>query len=118
MIDYIFYSRHLMRAVGMFGPLDAEWIKSNRIVGFPHPHVPSDHLPLMVELELFSPNQNNSNNNNSTILTSISNNLNLRPNQHHSHHTNNGNSNGNNYRKKFSFSISSRSFPCSNMGRS
>lgn len=54
MIDYIFYSRQLMRTVGILGPLDMDWIKSNRIVGFPHPHVPSDHLPLMVELELFN----------------------------------------------------------------
>jgi hypothetical protein len=60
MIDYIFYSRQLLRTVGLLGPLDAEWIKSNKVVGFPHPHVPSDHLPLMVELEL---TYNNSNNN-------------------------------------------------------
>jgi hypothetical protein len=59
MIDYIFYSRQLLRTVGLLGPLDSDWIKSNRIVGFPHPHVPSDHLPLMVELELVS-NSNNS----------------------------------------------------------
>ena len=58
MIDYIFFSRQVMRTVGILGPLDMDWIKSNRIVGFPHPHVPSDHLPLMVELELFS-NQGN-----------------------------------------------------------
>lgn len=57
MIDYIFYSRQLMRTVGLLGPLDMDWIKSNRIVGFPHPHVPSDHLPLMVELELITNNQ-------------------------------------------------------------
>ena len=63
MIDYIFFSRNLMRAVGLLGPLDAEWIKANRIVGFPHPHVPSDHLPLMVELELINSNSNYSVNN-------------------------------------------------------
>jgi len=56
MIDYIFYSRQLMRTVGILGPLDMDWIKSNRVVGFPHPHVPSDHLPLMIELELFTNN--------------------------------------------------------------
>ena len=43
-----------MRALGLLGQLDPEWIKNNKIVGFPHPHVPSDHLPLIVELELFS----------------------------------------------------------------
>lgn len=56
MIDYIFYSRQLMRTVGILGPLDMDWIKNNRVVGFPHPHVPSDHLPLMIELELFTNN--------------------------------------------------------------
>ena len=42
-----------MRAIGLLGPLDPEWMKTNKIIGFPHPHVPSDHLPLIVELELF-----------------------------------------------------------------
>ena len=52
-----------MRTVGLLGPLDMDWIKSNRIVGFPHPHVPSDHLPLMVELELFTSSLANQHNN-------------------------------------------------------
>lgn len=64
MIDYIFYSRQQMRTVGLLGPLDMDWIKSNRVVGFPHPHVPSDHLPLMVELELFTNSSNGQHNNN------------------------------------------------------
>lgn len=117
MIDYIFFSRQLMRTVGLLGPLDVDWIKSNRIVGFPHPHVPSDHLPLMVELELFNPNHNQNNNNNlyngsnnnslqqqqqqQQNFNFSSNNLNLRPNnqhQHHQqqqHHHSNGNGNSN-----------------------
>lgn len=53
-----------MRTVGLLGPLDMDWIKSNRIVGFPHPHVPSDHLPLMVELELFTSSSTGQHNNN------------------------------------------------------
>lgn len=53
MIDYIFYSRNSMRALGLLGQLDPDWIRSNKILGFPHIHVPSDHLPLIVELELF-----------------------------------------------------------------
>jgi len=90
MIDYIFYSRQLMRTVGILGPLDIDWIKSNRIVGFPHPHVPSDHLPLMVELELFTNNiQSNLVSQNqqhmSHFQTSSSAN-NLRSNQHSQHH--------------------------------
>ena len=54
MIDYIFFSRNLMRTLGFLGALDSDWIKTNRIVGFPHPHIASDHLPLIVELELFN----------------------------------------------------------------
>lgn len=91
MIDYIFFSRQVMRTVGILGPLDMDWIKSNRIVGFPHPHVPSDHLPLMVELELFSnqgtPNQQQQNHMSHFHSSSSAN---LRPNQltqhHNSHH--------------------------------
>lgn len=94
MIDYIFFSRQLMRTVGLLGPLDIDWIKSNRIVGFPHPHVPSDHLPLMVELELFTnqtgqhqqPNIGSQNQQHmSHFQTSLSGN-NLRTNQHSQHH--------------------------------
>lgn len=98
MIDYIFYSRNLMRTVGLLGPMDMDWIKANKIVGFPHPHVPSDHLPLMVELELLSPNFTNSNQNNSYMSSSnhsssyhsslSSSNLN-RSNSQHSHSNNN-----------------------------
>jgi hypothetical protein len=92
MIDYIFYSRHLLRTVGLLGPLDAEWIKSNKIVGFPHPHVPSDHLPLMVELELYNSGANNNTNNNT------SGGYNNRAGQqlHSQHHLNSNNGNGGN----------------------
>lgn len=100
MIDYIFFSRNLMRTVGLLGPLDIDWIKSNKIVGFPHPHVPSDHLPLMVELELINTNQNNNQNNfgSSSHYQSTSLNNNNRSNQqqqqHHSqHHSNSSNNN-------------------------
>lgn len=53
-IDYIFYSREFMRPLGLLGPLDQEWFKENRVLGCPHPHIPSDHLPLLVEFELQS----------------------------------------------------------------
>jgi CCR4-NOT transcription complex subunit 6 len=96
MIDYIFYSRNLMRTVGLLGPLDQDWIKSNRIVGFPHPHVPSDHLPLMVELELFNPNMNNSNSmfsNSFNYQSSSSSNVRTNQSQsHHGHHGHHGSS--------------------------
>jgi len=41
-----------MRVLGVLGPVDPEWLESNRIVGFPHPNVPSDHFSLLVQFEL------------------------------------------------------------------
>ena len=52
MIDYIFYSRDVMRPLGVLGQMDMEWFRENKVKGCPHPHVPSDHLPLLVEIEL------------------------------------------------------------------
>ncbi|XP_014233843.1 CCR4-NOT transcription complex subunit 6-like isoform X2 [Trichogramma pretiosum] len=51
-IDYIFYSKQSMVPLGLLGPLSAEWFKEHKIVGCPHPHVPSDHFPLLVEIEM------------------------------------------------------------------
>lgn len=58
-IDYIFYSRSLLNTLGLLGPLDPEWLKENKIVGCPHPHVPSDHFPLLVEFEMVQSRENN-----------------------------------------------------------
>ena len=51
-IDYVFFSSELMRVLGVLGPLDPEWLQSNKIVGCPQPNVPSDHFSLLVEFEL------------------------------------------------------------------
>ncbi|GLH15996.1 Leucine-rich repeat protein soc-2 homolog [Gryllus bimaculatus] len=51
-IDYIFYSKNSMTPLGLLGPLAPEWLRENKVVGCPHPHVPSDHFPLLVELEM------------------------------------------------------------------
>ena len=51
-IDYVFYSKQHMSVMGLLGPLDQEWLKENKVVGFPHPFVPSDHFSLLVEMEL------------------------------------------------------------------
>ncbi|XP_021915890.1 CCR4-NOT transcription complex subunit 6-like [Zootermopsis nevadensis] len=51
-IDYIFYSKQSMTPLGLLGPLATEWLRENKVVGCPHPHVPSDHFPLLVELEM------------------------------------------------------------------
>ncbi|CAE1176032.1 CNOT6 [Acanthosepion pharaonis] len=81
-IDYIFYSREHMNLLGLLGPLDEEWFRENKVAGCPHPHIPSDHFSLFVELEMPYPihngrgcvvntatttNNNNNNNNNNNL---------------------------------------------------
>lgn len=51
-IDYIFYAKQAMVPLGLLGPVSSEWLRENKVVGCPHPHIPSDHFPLLVELEL------------------------------------------------------------------
>nr|CAG4635461.1 EOG090X06K5 [Artemia franciscana] len=62
MIDYIFYSRASMHPLGLLGGIDTEWFRENKILGCPHPHIPSDHFPLLVEFEMDSSNQSGINN--------------------------------------------------------
>uniref|UniRef100_A0A914CJR2 poly(A)-specific ribonuclease n=1 Tax=Acrobeloides nanus TaxID=290746 RepID=A0A914CJR2_9BILA len=49
MIDYIFATQQSLARLGILGALDMSWIQSNKIIGFPHPHVPSDHVPIMAQ---------------------------------------------------------------------
>lgn len=51
-IDYTLYSETCMSPLGLLGPVDPEWLRVNKVVGCPHPHVPSDHFPLLVEYEM------------------------------------------------------------------
>lgn len=51
-IDYIFYSKQGMTPLGLLGPVSQEWLTTNKVLGCPHPHVPSDHFPLLAELEM------------------------------------------------------------------
>jgi CCR4-NOT transcription complex subunit 6 len=51
-IDYIFYGQDMMRPLGVLGSLDWSWFEQNRVYGCPHPSIPSDHLPLLVQFEL------------------------------------------------------------------
>merc|ERR1711981_716926 len=39
-----------MKPTGFLGPVDSQWLKENKVVGCPHPQVPSDHFSLLVEL--------------------------------------------------------------------
>jgi len=52
MIDYIFYPRQSMKPLGFLGPIDAAWLKENKVIGCPHPHLNSDHFSLLVELAM------------------------------------------------------------------
>lgn len=59
-IDYIFYSNESLQLLGLLGPLDKNWLKANQIRTLPQPHVPSDHLPLLVKFRLNQPSSSNS----------------------------------------------------------
>ncbi|CAH2040750.1 unnamed protein product, partial [Iphiclides podalirius] len=60
-IDYIFYSKQSMTPLGLLGPLSQDWFREHKVVGCPHPHIPSDHFPLLVELEMCPSAGGNSN---------------------------------------------------------
>lgn len=51
-IDYIFHTTGFLHVRQALGQPDPKWLKDNKIVGFPHPHFPSDHIPLGVDFEL------------------------------------------------------------------
>ncbi|KAB7498496.1 CCR4-NOT transcription complex subunit 6-like [Armadillidium nasatum] len=40
-IDYIFHSVNGIRTLGVLGPIDPEWFTNHKVVGCPHPHIPS-----------------------------------------------------------------------------
>jgi len=40
-IDYIFFSKPNMTPLGLLGPLDPNWLQEHKIVGAPHPVIPS-----------------------------------------------------------------------------
>jgi len=35
-----------MTPLGLLGPLAPEWFKDNKVLGCPHPHIPSGKYPL------------------------------------------------------------------------
>uniref|UniRef100_A0A0K0DBA4 Endo/exonuclease/phosphatase domain-containing protein n=1 Tax=Angiostrongylus cantonensis TaxID=6313 RepID=A0A0K0DBA4_ANGCA len=49
MIDYIFSTPQSLARLGFLGAFDSSWVAQNKIIGFPHPHVPSDHIPIMAQ---------------------------------------------------------------------
>ncbi|VDM47289.1 unnamed protein product [Toxocara canis] len=56
MIDHMFFTPQSLLRLGLLGPLDDAWIRDNNIFGFPHPHIPSDHIPIMAQFALISNN--------------------------------------------------------------
>uniref|UniRef100_T1IXS6 poly(A)-specific ribonuclease n=1 Tax=Strigamia maritima TaxID=126957 RepID=T1IXS6_STRMM len=54
-IDYVFYTKQYMNPLGLLGCLDHEWFREHKVIGCPHPHIPSDHFSLLVEFEMFVP---------------------------------------------------------------
>ena len=53
-IDYIYFTSDLLVPVGVLGSVSQQYIKENKIIGWPHPHFPSDHQSLLVEFEALS----------------------------------------------------------------
>lgn len=41
-----------MRSLGVLGPIDINWFQDNRVIGCPNQNIPSDHFPLLVEIEM------------------------------------------------------------------
>lgn len=33
-----------MTPLGLLGPLAADWLKDNKVIGCPHPHIPSGNV--------------------------------------------------------------------------
>ena len=54
-LDYIFYTKDEFVPLGELGPVDYEYLKKNKVIGFPHPHFPSDHICLVVEFDFHIP---------------------------------------------------------------
>lgn len=55
LIDYIFATPQSLARLGVLGPLDTTWVHQNKFVGFPQPHVPSDHIPIMAQFAVIPP---------------------------------------------------------------
>jgi len=52
-IDYLYYSYNSVSPLGLLSSVDPEYIRANKITGWPHPHFPSDHQGLLVEFEVY-----------------------------------------------------------------
>eukprot|EP00116_Pleurobrachia_bachei_P003990 sb/3464252/ len=55
-LDHILHSKDSLRTVGVLGGIDEDWMIRNKVTGCPNVHYPSDHLPIIAELELTNSN--------------------------------------------------------------
>ncbi|KAI9137825.1 Endonuclease/exonuclease/phosphatase [Paraphysoderma sedebokerense] len=61
-IDYIWYTNNTMNVIGLLGGIDKSY--TDKCVGFPNAHFPSDHIPILAEFRVTPPSQQNGNNKN------------------------------------------------------
>ncbi|XP_046845773.1 CCR4-NOT transcription complex subunit 6-like isoform X2 [Xenia sp. Carnegie-2017] len=50
-IDWVYYSYNALMPIAELASVDQEYLKRNKLIGWPHPHFPSDHQSLLVEFE-------------------------------------------------------------------
>ncbi|KAI7861007.1 Endonuclease/exonuclease/phosphatase [Circinella umbellata] len=48
-LDYIWYTADTLDTVSLLGPIDPDYL--NKVVGFPNPHFPSDHIAIAAQLK-------------------------------------------------------------------
>lgn len=53
MIDYIFFTKKHLSCATILGPVEPEWLAEHKVIGYPHQCVPSDHIPLVAQLQIF-----------------------------------------------------------------
>ena len=50
-IDWVYYSSEDLLPIAELASVDPSYLKRNKLIGWPHPHFPSDHQSLLVEFE-------------------------------------------------------------------
>lgn len=50
-IDWVYYSCDEITPIAELASVDPEYLRRNKLIGWPHPYFPSDHQSLVVEFE-------------------------------------------------------------------
>merc|ERR1719360_308347 len=81
--------------------MDASWLKENKVIGCPHPHLPSDHFSLLVELAMPWPLGN------LNVFSSTANKPTNNHNNRHTHsmHIQHGGNNSHNNHQPFLYNL-------------